>query len=97
MADFSKIKGKGKNRFGDVPTPDQTENNLEAPEVAPAEAVTKTKKSRGKTGRTEPFNTRVTLEFDKEFRTIAFNRGFRKKVELLEACLEAYKELNRIK
>ena len=97
MADFSKLKGKSKNRFGDVPTPDETDNNLDAPEIAPADHSIEVKKCRNKTGRTEPFNTRVTEEFDKEFRTIAFTRGFKKKVELLEACLEAYKELNGIK
>jgi hypothetical protein len=37
MADFGKIKGKGKNRFGDIPTPDETDNNLDAPEIAPAD------------------------------------------------------------
>lgn len=96
MADFAKIKGKGKNRFGDIPTPGDTDNNLDAPEIAPADPSIQVKKSRNKTGRTEPFNTRVTAEFDKEFRTIAFTRGL-KKVELLEACLDAYKELNSIK
>jgi cupin superfamily acireductone dioxygenase involved in methionine salvage len=96
MADFGKIKGKGKNRFGDIPTPDETDNNLDAPEIAPADPSVEVKKSRNKTGRTVPFNTRVTAEFDKEFRTIAFTRGF-KKVELLEVCLDAYKELNGIK
>ncbi|NOR23572.1 MAG: hypothetical protein GQ542_04135 [Desulforhopalus sp.] len=96
MADFGKIKGKGKNRFGDIPTPDETDNNLDAPEIAPADPSVEVKKSRNKTGRTVPFNTRVTAEFDKEFRTIAFTGGF-KKVELLEVCLDAYKELNGIK
>lgn len=96
MADFSKLKGKGKNRFGDIPKPDETDNNLDAPEIAPADPSIEAKKFRNKTGRTEPFNTRVTAEFDKEFRTIAFTKGF-KKVELLEACLDAYKELNGIK
>lgn len=89
MADFSKIKQPKKNRFGDVPVPDQNDSNLDAPEIAPA------RKSRNKTGRTVPFATKVTAEFDEEFRTIAFFAKL-KKVELLEKALEAYKKNNNL-
>ncbi len=89
MADFSKIKQSKKSRFGEAPAPDENDNNLNAPEVAPA------RKARNKTGRTVPFATKVTVEFDEEFRRIAF-LGKMKKVELLEKALEAYKKTNNI-
>lgn len=89
MADFSKIKKTKKSRFGDAPSPEDNDNNLEAPETAPA------RKPRNKTGRTVAFATKVTAEFDEEFRRIAFF-GKMKKVELLEKALEAYKEANNI-
>ncbi|GEM_PF-1090419 len=90
MADFTKLKKKkGQNRFGDLPAQDES-NNLEAPEVAPVEEVG-VKKARGKTGRTVQFATKVTAEFDKKFRTVAFNEGL-KHTELLEKCFEAYCE-----
>ena len=44
MADFGKIKGKSKNRFGDIPTPGDTDNNLDAPEIAPADPSIQVKK-----------------------------------------------------
>jgi hypothetical protein len=89
MADFSKIKKSKKSRFGDAPSPEEDDNNLEAPETAPA------RKPRNKTGRTVAFATKVTAEFDEEFRHIAFF-GKMKKVELLEKALEAYKRENNI-
>ena len=100
MADFSKIKGKTskKNRFG-TPIPKvEASAILDTPEHAPIHSKkskishnnTK-KKARGKTGRTEPFSTRVSKEFLEEFRQIAFDMNL-KKVDLLEASLEAYKE-----
>ena len=89
MADFSKIKKTKKNRFGEAPSPDDNDNNLNAPEIAPA------RRPRNKTGRTVAFATKVTAEFDEEFRRIAFF-GKMKKVELLEKALEAYKKLNNI-
>lgn len=97
MADFKSLKsgkGKGKGMFG--PPPKSGSGNLEAPEHAPATPSTTDEKDkvlrgkRGKTGRTEPFSTRVTAEFNEEFRRIGFEHKM-KKVELLEACLEAYK------
>lgn len=89
MADFSKIKQRKKSRFGKAPSPEDNNNNLDAPETAPV------RKPRKKTGRTVPFATKVTSEFDEEFRRIAFF-GKMKKVELLEKALEAYKKVNNI-
>jgi hypothetical protein len=87
-ADFSKLK-KGKNRFGAVPDREETSSNLEAPETAPAEAVKR--KSRGKTGRTEPLNFKVTAEFKREFKKAALEHDH-KLVEFLESCFEFYKK-----
>lgn len=95
MANLKKIQKTKKNRLGTPPSLEDTSNNLEAPETAPidkpSEAVSKTRPAR-KTGRTEAFGTRVSPEFDKEFRRIAFEDGL-KFVELLEVSLEAYKQL----
>ena len=91
MADFSKLKNK-KNRFGEVIPKTEASANLEAPEHAPKKATKPVvKKSRAKTGRTKPFSTRVSEEFEKEFKLIAFQKGL-KKVELLEDMLRVYKE-----
>ena len=87
-ADFSKIK-KGKNRFGTVPEPEESSDNLEAPETAPTEPIKK--KSRGKTGRTEPLNFKVTAEFKREFKMAALEQD-QKLVEFLESCFEYYKK-----
>lgn len=106
MVDMKKLKGRGgnaKKRFGDIPRPEDTDENLKAPEIAPAPkpaakkkaAKTKTRdqKARGKTGRTEPFGTRVSQEFLDDFNEAAFLSKL-KKVELLEAMLEAYRKKN---
>ena len=82
MADFKKTVN---NRFGKPPQKKtEFENVLDAPETAPA------KKARRKTGRTVQFSTRVTPEFNEEFRVIAFEKRL-KKVELLELLLEEFK------
>ncbi len=89
MADLSKLKGKvPKNRFGTPPQLEEAGSNLEAPEHAPNNP---NKKTRGKTGRTQVFSTRVTKEFLKEFKTIAFQDDL-KLVELLEVSFKSYKE-----
>ena len=88
MVDFGKIKKKGKSRFGDLPKPEETENNLESPENAPLELK---KKARNKTGRIEPLNFKVTPEFKKEFKKIALLND-QKLVELLENCFYKYKD-----
>ena len=85
-ADFSKLK-KGKNRFGAVPDREETTDNLEAPETAPAEPVQK--KSERKPQRTEPMNFKVTEEFKKEFKKAALEND-QKLVEFLETCFELY-------
>ena len=85
-ADFSKLK-KGTNRFGGVPDREESSSNLEAPETAPAEPVKR--KSRGKTGRTEPLNFKVTAEFKREFKRAALENDL-KLVEFLETCFESY-------
>jgi len=96
MADLSKIKGaKSKtNRFGDVPLPAEKSATLEEPEHAPkAKDKPERKKARAKTGRTVPFSTKVTSEFDEDFRRTAFENGL-KHAELMEAGLAAYKKIN---
>ncbi len=92
-ADFSRIK-KGKNRFGVIPDREESSGNLEAPETAPAGPATK--KSRGKTGRTEPLNFKVTAEFKKEFKKAALEND-QKLVEFLESCFEYYKKYESTK
>jgi hypothetical protein len=85
-ADFSQLK-KGKNRFGAVPDREETSDNLEAPETAPAEPAKK--KSEEKPLRTEPMNFKVTEEFKLEFKKAALENNL-KLVEFLETCVEAY-------
>ena len=88
MADFSKINTtKNKNRFGIAPKEDDASTTLEAPEFAPIPP----KKVRAKTGRTEPFSTRVSKGFESDFKQVAFTMNL-KKVDLLEESLKAYKE-----
>ncbi len=91
MADLSKLKGK-KGRFGAIPEPVDTENNLKAPEHAPSKntKARPAQKARGKTGRTETFGTRVSTVFIKEFKETAFLTDL-KNVELLEDMLRVYR------
>jgi len=77
-----------KNRLGKPPT--EASTTLEQPEHAPAAQDKPAKKARKKTGRTEPFGTRVSPEFKEEFERLAFEDKL-KNVELLEAMLAAYK------
>ena len=100
MADFSQIKDKKKNRFGSPISSKESSTILTSPEHAPVnpkEEVreVKKKKARGKTGRTTPFSTRVSEEFDKDFRQVAFTMEL-KKVDLLEKALQAYKKANKM-
>lgn len=81
-------KPKKKTRFGALPEDDS--KTLEQPELAPAAPTEPKKKARKKTGRTEPFGTRVSPEFKEEFERMAFEDKM-KNVELLEAMLAAYK------
>lgn len=92
MADLSKLKNKKKNRFGTPPAETEISNNLSAPEAAPADSdqpAGKTARPARKTGRTEPFGTRVSPEFLKNFKRLAYEDDL-KIVELLEKSLEAY-------
>lgn len=97
MADFSQVKGKTskKNRFGSPIAKNEASTTLEAPEHAPVNPESTVKKARGKTGRTEPFSTRVSKEFAKDFKQVAFDMEL-KKVDLLEESLKAYKEKHQI-
>lgn len=95
MADLSKLKKR--NRFGDPPPAEEAGDNLSAPEIAPAAPVVEAEEIPGKverparrTGRTEAFGTRVSPDFLKDFKRIAFEDDL-KFVELLELSLEAYK------
>ena len=95
MADLSKLKKR--NRFGEPPPSEEAGDNLSAPEIAPAAPVVEAEESTGKverparrTGRTEAFGTRVSPDFLKDFKRIAFEDDL-KFVELLELSLEAYK------
>ncbi|NOQ50264.1 MAG: hypothetical protein GQ557_01185 [Mycoplasmataceae bacterium] len=96
MADLEKIKKTRKNKLGDYLTDtEQVENVLEAPEVAPVNPKNNIRKSREKTGRTEPFGTRVSKEFLETFKQVSFEMKL-KKVELLEESLKAYIKNNNL-
>ena len=82
----AKPASKRKSRLGDLPTDEST--TLQQPEHAPADP--EVKKARKKTGRTEPFGTRVSADFLADFKRLAFEDNL-KKVELLEAMMTAYK------
>lgn len=94
MADLSKLKKR--NRFGEPPPVAEAGDNLSAPETAPAiapppadEPTEKWARPARKTGRTEAFGTRVSVEFLNEFKRVAFEDNL-KLVELLELALVAY-------
>jgi len=67
MADLKNLKNK-KNKLGAYLEDNETPAVLEAPESAPIS--TNTRKSREKTGRTEPFGTRVSKEFLDDFKEV---------------------------
>lgn len=94
MANLKKIQKSKKNRLGTPPSIDDSPNNLKAPETAPLESERSSPESRParKTGRTKAFGTRVSPEFDQEFRRTAFEDGL-KMVDLLELSFKAYKQL----
>ena len=82
--------GKKPSRLGVPPKVEEASTTLEAPEHAPVEEG---KVSRKKTGRTVPFGTKVTAEFDEAFRTLAFKKKL-KHAEMLEEMLELYQKEN---
>ncbi len=95
MADLSKLK----KRLGAPPPPEEASDNLSAPEVAPAaphDEIRRYKPEDGrtlrKTGRTIQFATRVSVAFDKRFRSVAKREGLLM-TELLEKALEAYENV----
>jgi len=87
MADFGNLKGK-KGRMGESFVPSKN-NNLDAPETAPAEPEKGFRPP--KTGRIHPLNFRVTEDFLKQYKRTALDNNL-KLVELLEEALEAYRK-----
>ena len=92
MANFPKLARKD---FGAPPTLDETRGSLATPEVAPAApephtAAPSNRKTRKKTGRTVLFSTRVSAEFDREFRATA-ERDNLLLTRLLELSFQAYR------
>jgi len=99
MADFSKMKRKG---LGTPPSFDEAATSLNSSEIAPETTLTekfsytrRDARSARKTNRTFPFATRVSPEFDAEFRDIAEEKNL-KLVELLEEMLALYKKQNNL-
>ena len=98
MATFDKIKKK-RSRLPAPPPPEAAPNNTSQPEHGRVEPTKKVavevvdQRTLKKTGRTKQFATRVTPEFEREFRVYAAQNSL-KLVELLERSFEAYKKLN---
>ncbi len=93
MANFP---SSAKRRFGTPPALDETSGILAAPEVAPAapaphSAPTGDRKTRKKTGRTVLFSTRVSADFNREFRATA-ERDNLLLTRLLELSFDAYRK-----
>jgi hypothetical protein len=93
---MAKFPNLAKRSFGTPPALDETPGNLAAPEVAPAvsttpEATAMSRKTRKKTGRTVLFSTRVSEEFDREFRATAEQDNLLL-TRLLELALDAYRK-----
>jgi len=90
MANLKALKGTGKgtNRFGAPPAPEEASTTLEAPETAPAESEAPKRKARAKTNRTKSWGTSVTQDFPKRIKRVAMEREL-KAAELLEEWLEA--------
>ena len=84
-------------RFGTPPALEDTTGILDAPEVAPAAPEPRSqtqsmgRKTRKKTGRTVLFSTRVSADFDSQFRATA-ERDNLLLTRLLELCFEAYRK-----
>jgi hypothetical protein len=94
MAKFPNI---AKKSFGMPPALDETPGNLASPEVAPAIPEPRnlvqvgSRKTRKKTGRNVLFSTRVSEEFDREFRATAEKDNLLL-TRLLELSLDAYRK-----
>jgi hypothetical protein len=104
MADASALKGLAKkNRMGAPPPEEEASRNLDEPEIrAPVVPTLSTPqpqssepparidaRSLRRTHRTVQFATRVSPEFDRRIREIAFEEG-QLLVEVLELALAAY-------
>ncbi len=94
---MAKFPTTAKRSFGSPPPPDDTNGNLAAPEVAPAAPTpprlieTTERKTRKKTGRTVLFSTRVSEQFDRDFRVTA-ERDNLLLTRLLELAFDAYRK-----
>jgi len=87
MATFGKKPAPKKKRLGAPPPLEDVSTTLVSPEHAPTSPAER--KARAKTGRTVPFGTKVTSEFDERFREVAFHAKL-KHSELLEEMLTLY-------
>lgn len=88
MSKLAALKGKtGPSSVAKI------DNNLTAGHLADALDGPKDepRKARKKTHRTVPFSTRVSQQFDDEFRRIAFESKM-KHAELMEVMLDLYKK-----
>ena len=94
---MAKFPTTAKRSFGPPPPLDETHGNLAAPEVAPAApAPIHTPKTRGaRRGRKQAaqsfFSTRVSEEFDRDFRATA-ERDNLLLTRLLELAFDAYRK-----
>lgn len=99
MTDFSALRRK-KSTLGSAPTMEEASTNLDAPEFAPApppapvarlvEMPTRVdRRTLRRTGRVVQFATRVTPDFDEQFRALA-ERERLTIAELLEKMLATY-------
>ena len=96
MANLKKLKKR--TTLGAPPPIEEASRNLTAPEVAPVVPQSQScpahidGRSLRKTNRTVQFATKVTPEFDDEFRAMAARKGLEFCV-LLEKMLDAIKQL----
>lgn len=88
MSKFAALKDKKRpstvTKINESLTAGNLASALDGPEEVP-------RKARKKTNRTIPFATRVSQEFDDDFRRIAFENKL-KHAELMEHMLELYKK-----
>ncbi len=76
--------------MGAPPSVEEAGKNLSAPEHAPTDPKTpKKERIKRRTGRTEPFATRVSPDFLRRVKILAAQDGL-KMVEVLERALDAY-------
>lgn len=90
MSKFAALKGKKSPGAASKIDESLTAGNLSE---ALSGSGDEPRKARKKTNRTIPFATRVSPEFDDEFRRVAFE-GKLKHAELMELMLKIYKKHN---